>query len=106
MTQQRTNGVNTNGVTAKVLYFDRRYIWDFDRRYIWVLPSKFCTIPSKSVKIRQLCVQFVAFLVLFPEPLYLWLRTNGVNTNGVTAKILFFDGFGEGTKNVTTGTQS
>ena len=29
-----------------------------------------------------------------------WLRTNGVNTNGVTAKVLLFDGFGERTQNV------
>jgi len=28
-TQQRTNGVNTNGVTAIVMFFDRRYIWAF-----------------------------------------------------------------------------
>ena len=28
-----------------------------------------------------------------------WLRTNGVNTNKVTAKVLFFDGFGESAKN-------
>jgi len=41
--QQRTNGVNANGVTAKVLLFDRRYIW--------VLPSNLRTILSnKSVK--------------------------------------------------------
>ena len=29
-----------------------------------------------------------------------WLRTNGVNTNGVTAKVLLFDRLGERTRNV------
>ena len=37
-----------------------------------------------------------------PTPYESWaaprLRTNGVNTNGVTAKVLFVDGFGTSTK--------
>ena len=45
ISHQRTNGVNTNGVTAIFMFFGRRYIWEN--------PSKNSTIPSESVKIRQ-----------------------------------------------------
>ena len=30
----------------------------------------------------------------------IWLRTNGANANGVAAKVLLLDGFGERTQNV------
>ena len=37
------------------------------------------------------------------EPKQPWLRTNGVNTNGVTAKILFVDGFKQVSKMMILG---
>ena len=55
--QQRANGVNTYGVTAIFMFFDRRYIWEN--------PSKNST---KSVRIRQNPSNLCTFRVRSPNP--------------------------------------
>ena len=46
--QQRTNGINTNGVTAKVLFVDRKCIWVLFQKYMFSTFSN----PSKIVLLQ------------------------------------------------------
>ena len=38
-----------------------------------------------------------------PQNCVLWLRTNGVNTNGAAAKVMYFDGLGKKVRPATFG---